>query len=315
MKYFSAADINNILDFPTLIEALREGFTKDYIIPPRMHINYDNLDDQHQNTLLLMPAVQCGDMAGVKIVNISPGNNKRNIPSIQGIYYLLDAITGSPKALMDAKALTNWRTAAASALAASYLAPKNAESLFMVGTGALTPFVIDAHSTNRQIRTLMIYGRDKTKAQVIADQKTDHFEKVIIVENLKDVVPKADIISVATLSKKPLIKGNWLKSGQHIDLIGSYKPEMREADDKALIRSKIYVDNLEMAPKESGDLSIPLSKGVISLSDIQGDLFQLCQGKVKGRTHEGEITLFKSVGHALEDLVAAQLILIKDTNG
>ena len=241
MKYFSAADINNILDFPTLIEALREGFTKDYIIPPRMHINYDNIDDQHQNTLLLMPAVQCGDMAGVKIVNISPSNNKRNIPSIQGIYYLLDAITGSPKALMDAKALTNWRTAAASALAASYLAPNNADNLLMIGTGALAPFVIDAHSTNRQIRTLMIYGRDKTKTQVIVEQKTDYFEKVIIVENLKDAVSKADIVSSATLSKFPLIYGDWLQSGQHIDLIGSYKTDMREADNKVLTRSKIYL--------------------------------------------------------------------------
>lgn len=315
MKYYSATNINNALDFPTLIEALRVGFTKDYIIPPRMHLNYDNLEDHNQNTLLLMPAVRCGEVAGVKIVNVAPANDKRNLSSIQGIYYLLDAISGCPKALMDAKILTNWRTAAVSALAADYLASKSASSLLMVGTGALAPFIIDAHSATRSIRHLMIYGRDRAKAKTIANQKTSQFKKVTIVESLEEAVPQADIISVATLSSTPLIKGSWLRSGQHIDLIGSYKPDMREADDKVFTKSRIYVDNLEMAPKESGDLVIPLNKGVISISDIQGDLFQLCQGKVKGRMTEDEITVFKSVGHALEDLVAAQLILAKDTDG
>jgi ornithine cyclodeaminase len=277
-----------------------------------MHIDYDNPKDDDQNTLLLMPAVQCGDVAGVKIVNVAPSNHKINLPSIQGVYYLLNAITGYPKAIMDAKALTNWRTAASSALAAEYLALKEASSLLMVGAGALAPYIIDAYSAIRNLNHLMIYDIIKEKAQAIARHKNNQFAKITIVEDLEEASPHADIISVATLSKTPVIKGSWLRPGQHIDLIGSFKPNMREADNDVLRKSKIYVDSIEMAPKESGDLVIPLSERIISISDIQGDLFQLCQGKTKGRITEDEITLFKSVGHALEDLVAAQLVLTKN---
>ena len=309
IAFYTAADIRDALNFPMLIEALRVGFTEHLTIPPRLHVNYDNYEDGNQNTLLLMPAIKCGDIAGVKIVNVASANSKRNLPSIQGIYYVLDAISGIPKALMDANELTNWRTAASSALAATFLAPVAARSLLMVGTGALAPYIIKAHLAVRPLKELMVYGRTTEKARIIAQQHEDQFEKVTVVKNLGEAVPKADIVSVATSSTTPLIKGVWLRPGQHIDLIGSFKPNMREADDDVMIQSRIYVDHIEMAPKESGDLAIPLSKNVISLGDIQGDLFQLCQNKVKGRISDDEITVFKSVGHALEDLVAAQLIL------
>ena len=309
MKYYSATDVHDTLDFPALIEALRIGFTEQYTIPHRLHLDYDNDEDDNQNTLLLMPAVKCGEIAGVKIVNVASANSKRNLPSIQGIYYVLDAISGIPKAIMDANELTNWRTAASSALAATFLAPVEAKSLLLVGTGALAPYIIKAHLAIRPIRELFVYGRNTEKARFIAQQHEGQFEKITVVKNLGEAVPKADIVSVATSSATPLIKGAWLRPGQHIDLIGSFKPNMREADDDVLIKSRIYVDHIEMAPKESGDLAIPLSNNVISLGDIQGDLFQLCQNKVKGRIADDEITVFKSVGHALEDLVAAQLIL------
>ena len=309
MKYYSAKDIKHALDFPSLIEALRKGFTVKYTIPSRMHLHYDNETDNNQNTLLLMPAVKCGDVTGVKIVTVTPGNSKRNLPSIQGIYYLMDAVSGSPKALMEAKMLTNWRTAATSALAASYLAPENATCHLMIGTGSLAPFIVDAHRTNRLIKELLIYGRNKTRALALANLKTGIYEKITIVDDLKEAVHKADIISVATLSPTPLIKGVWLRPGQHIDLIGAYKPDMRESDDEVLLRSRVFVDNLETAPKETGDLAIPIANGTFSVSAIQGDLFQLAKGQVKGRNSLDEITVFKSVGHALEDLVAAQLVV------
>ena len=144
MKYFAAEDIDDCLDFTSLIEALKIGFTKQYTIPTRMHINYDNAVDDNKNTMLVMPAIESDGYAGVKIVNVSPANNTRNMPTIRGIYYILDAVNGEPIALMDAKSLTNWRTAAASALAANYLAPAKASRLLMVGTGSLAPYVIDS---------------------------------------------------------------------------------------------------------------------------------------------------------------------------
>ncbi|MEP1097017.1 MAG: ornithine cyclodeaminase family protein [Cyclobacteriaceae bacterium] len=308
MRFYTSEDISNLLSHPMLIEALRVGFTKEYTIPNRVHLDYDNPEDENQNTLLLMPAVSCGDVAGVKIVNVSTENSKRNLPSIQGIYYLLDAITGEPKAIFDAKSLTNWRTAAASALAADYLATKNANSLLMIGTGSLAPFLIDAHSAVRPIKELHVYGRNREKAEAIAKSKASQFEKIEIVDDLTKSLSQADIISSATFSETPLVKGEYLRSGQHIDLVGAFKPTSRESDDEVVRKSKIYVDTIAMAPKEAGDLAIPLASGVISSKDIQGDLFGLCRTEVGGRANDDEITAFKSVGHALEDLVAAQLV-------
>lgn len=309
MLFYSSKAIDEKLDFKSLIKALQNGFTKDYTIPPRTHLTYDNPQDNNQNTMLLMPAIRSGDIAGVKIVNVAPANHSRNLPSIQGIYYLLDAVTGEPKAIFDAKSLTNWRTAAASALAASYLSRNDAKSLLMIGTGSLAPFIIDAYQAVRPIKELIVYGRNKEKARKLAACKAKQFERIVVVDNLAEVASNVDIISVATLSTSPLVRGDWLKPGQHVDLVGSYRPDMREADDEVMKKTNIYVDNLEMTPQESGDLAIPIRSGVISLADIKGDLFQLCKNTVKGRSSKEEITVFKSVGHALEDVVTAQLIL------
>ena len=308
MNFYAADHIDKVLDFPRLIDALKQGFSQPYITPQRMHIDYHNPNDQNENTMLLMPAIRCGKAAGVKIINVATGNEKRELATIQGIYILLDAVSGIPLAVLDAKSLTNWRTAASSALAAGFLATRSAGTLLMVGTGSLAPYLIEAHAVNRPIRNLIIYGRSHEKAKRIATQFAHRFKNVSVADQLSLVVERADIISVATLSKDPLINGNWLRPGQHLDLVGSFKPDMREADDQVIIRSKIYVDDLGFAPAESGDLAIPLQQGVIKEDDILGDLFQLCTGQVQGRSSEDEITLFKSVGHALEDLIAAQMI-------
>ena len=308
VKYYSSETLGQLLSYKELIPVLRTGFTKEFLIPPRMHLNYEDPSSDNLNTLLLMPAINVGKAAGVKIVSVNPDNSKRNLPSIQGIYYLFDPQSGSPIALIDAKSLTNWRTAATSALASSFLASKSSKKMLMIGTGSLASYLIDAHSEIHPIEEVMIWGRSHQKAETFAEQQNNDSLKISVAKDLREAVKEADIVSVATLSKEPLIKGTWLRPGQHIDLVGAYRPDMREADDETMLRSEIFVDSIEMAPKESGDLSIPISENVIQLSDIKGDLFQLCKSEVAGRISETEITLFKSVGHALEDLVAAQLI-------
>ena len=313
IPYFSAEDIHRALDYHGLVEALRAGFTQDYLVPPRMHVHYPNGPGHSENTLLVMPAVKGGEVAGVKMVTVAPDNHLAGLPSIQGVYYLLDALTGSPKALLEAKSLTNWRTAAASALASTYLSDPDSSNLLLIGTGSLANYIIEAHAAVRPINSLQVYGRNAEKAREIIAQFESRFDQVTAVTQLEAAVEQANIISVATLSPSPLIHGEWLQPGQHLDLIGAYKPDMREADDEVVTRARLYVDNLDMAPVETGDLAIPLANGVISIADIQGDLFDLCQHKVKGRQSKKEITVFKSVGHALEDLVAAQLVL-KHTN-
>ncbi len=311
IPYLSADDLRNALNYPELVAALREGFTKDYLVPPRMHLNYPNRLEKPGNTLLVMPAVKTEEVSGVKVVTVAPENSQVGLPSIQGIYYLMDAVTGSPKALLEAKSLTNWRTAAASALASTYLSREDSNTLLLVGTGSLATYLIEAHMAVRPIKSLLIFGRSREKAAAIASQYSGQFENIEVVTELSLAVQQADIISVATLSPTPLIFGQWLQPGQHLDLIGAYKPDMREVDDEVIKNTQIFVDNLEMAPKETGDLVIPLKEGTISLGDLQGDLFGLCQNRIKGRLSKEEITAFKSVGHALEDLVAAQLVIQK----
>lgn len=275
-----------------------------------MHLDYENPEDKNLNTLLIMPAVKSGEFGGVKLVNVALENHTRELASIQGIYYLMNAITGEPIATFDAKSLTNWRTAAASALASDYLSRKDSNSLLMIGTGSLAPFLIDAHAAVRPIKELFIYGRTTSKAEALAEQKSAQFEKVTVIESLDSSLPEADIISAATFTTTPLINGSLLRDGQHVDLVGAFKPTSRESDDEAIRRSRVFIDT-EMATKEAGEIVIPLSTNVISTKDIQGDLHQLCKNEVPGRTSENEITLFKSVGHALEDLVAAELIYKK----
>lgn len=311
MKFYSGPELNQIFDFPSLIEALRVGFTEEFLVPERMHIDYHNPHDGSENTLLLMPAIRIGDVSGVKLVNVAPANSTRGMASIQGVYYLMNSTTGQPMAIMDAKSLTNWRTAAASALAASYLADPESQRLLMVGTGSLAPFLIEAHLVNRPIDELMVYGRSAAKAEALGQRFSGRLKKVSVEMDLEEAVRRADIISVATFSSTALIKGRWLRPGQHLDLVGSFKPNMREADDEVMRRSAIYVDVKQTAPRESGDLAIPMAHGVISEKDIKGDLFQLCRGEIPGRSSSQETTLFKSVGHALEDLVAARLIIQK----
>jgi len=308
MRFFNAGQIELILDYSNLIQELRAGFRGDYEVPERHHHNYPNPSGEKESTLLLMPAWEKGKNLGVKVVTISPENGKIDLPSIHGLYLYFDAQNGEPLAVMDAKALTKLRTAATSALASSYLSKKSISSMAMIGTGALAPELIKAHCSVRDIDRVVIWGRDPNKARQIAKNIKIEGVKISQSEDLEYTIKESELISTATLSKDPLVLGKWLSEGQHLDLVGSYKPDMRESDDEAIQRSSIFVDFHGGAPRESGDLSIPLKTGILKMEDIKGDLFGLCKDEVGGRQRDSEITWFKSVGHALEDLVAAKLV-------
>lgn len=308
MKQLSAQQVNHALDYPQLINALKSAFCADITVPMRHHHDMANPNASRETTLLLMPAWQAGEKAGVKLVTVAPDNGALDLPSIQGIYVLFDLHTGTPELMMDAPSLTAKRTACASALAASFLARDDASSLFMVGTGALSAELIRAHCNVRNISSVKVWGRDPLKAQAIIDGLADLDIKMTVADSIQQGIAGADIISVATLSQTPLIQGEWLLPGQHLDLVGAYRPDMREADDEVIKRCQLFVDTRPGATKETGDIKIPLDNGLITLEDIQADLFQLCQQQQPGRTSDQDITMFKSVGHALEDLAAAKLV-------
>lgn len=291
-----------------LIDALMRAFQEDYQVPDRQHYAVGGPLNP-QDTLLVMPAWRVGGCLGVKLVTVFPGNAARGESAVHATYALFDATTGLPLAVLDGTELTRRRTAAASALAARYLAPPDATRLLMVGTGGLAPHVIESHAAVRPISSVRVWGRRMEAAETVARGFADRPYEVEAVSDLQAAVGWADIISCATLAQTPILHGAWLRPGQHLDLIGSFTPAMREADDRALERAAIYVDTRASALAESGELLHGFASGAISAADIKGELSELVRGSVTGRRSAEEITLFKSVGCAIEDLAAAQLTL------
>jgi len=307
MQVISGDDIHRLLDFPSLIEALRAMFREGCETPARHHHRVaPPTAEGTPGTLLLMPAWQAGRALGIKIVTVFPDNARRSLPAVYGTYVLLDAATGVPLALLDGTALTLRRTAAASALAADFLARRDSAVHLMVGTGALAPYLVAAHAVARPILQTWIWGRDPKKAAALAARLVESGIAAEPVAELEEAAAAADIITCATLAHRPLIRGAWLRPGTHLDLVGGYTPEMREADDAAITRARVYVDT-NAAMREAGDIVQPLRSRHLAQDQIVGDLFGLSRGICPGRRDPAEITLFKSVGTALEDLAAAQL--------
>ena len=306
MRIISAAEVEGALDWDSLIERLRQAFRRGVEAPVRHHHEIEN-PGADPAALLLMPAWQPGRQIGVKIVTVFPSNAERNLPAVMGAYLLIDGKTGSPKALIDGPMLTLKRTAAASALASSYLSRPDSERLLMVGTGALAPHLIMAHAAVRPICNVLIWGRNLEKAAKLAKRLTRREFRVEATDDLASAAEGAHVISCATLSPDPLVRGDWLRPGQHLDLVGAFRPDMRETDDTAIRRARVFVDTRDGACQEAGDIVQPLESGVLDADDIAGDLFDLTRGERARRRFYDQITLFKSVGTALEDLAAAEL--------
>ncbi len=310
MLTVSAEGVDKALTFAGLVETLREAFRTGVVQPVRHHHPIERPEGA-ASTLLLMPAWTDFHAAGsneghvgVKVVTVSPDNNAIGKPAVMGLYLLLDGRTGEPQALIDGQRLTQWRTACASALAASYLAREDASRLLVIGAGALSPFLARAHSAVRPIRKISIWNRTRDNAEkVVAGLRKDGFDAEAV-DDLDAALATNDIIASATISTQPVVKGAALKPGTHVDLVGGFTPHMREADDDAIRRARVYVDTRAGATKEAGDIVIPLASGLLTHETIVGDLSELTRGTKPGRQSSDEITLFKSVGAALEDLAA-----------
>ena len=309
MRVVSAEEIARALTFPDLIAALDDAFRAEIATPLRHHHAIPR-PGEPEAMLLLMPAWETGSDAvmGVKVVTVFPGNAERGKATVTGVYLLLDGATGEPLATLDGRVLTLWRTAAASALAARRLARRDAQRLVMVGAGALAPYLIRAHASVRPISEALVWNRTAASAEALVRDLDLPGVTVRAAGNLEAAVAGADIVSCATLSREPLVRGVWLKPGAHLDLVGGFTPTMREADDEAVRRARLFCDTRAGALREAGDLADPLARGLITESDIVADLFDLARGRSPGRERDDEITLFKSVGTAIEDLAAAALV-------
>jgi ornithine cyclodeaminase/alanine dehydrogenase-like protein (mu-crystallin family) len=240
------------------------------------------------------------------VVNVFPGNGAHGLPAVQGVYLLQNGRTGQTLAVMDGTRLTLWRTAAASALAAKRLARHDSRRLALVGAGALAAFLARAHASVRPIREIAVWNHRPEGAKNLAARLSAEGFAAEAETDLERAVIGADVISAATLSNVPLIKGAWLKLGQHVDLVGAYNMHTREADDLALQRARVFVDT-PAALEEGGDVAQAIATGALQKSAVVADLAALARG-APGRGGVDEITLFKSVGASIEDLAAAQLV-------
>ena len=305
MQVLEARHLSQVLDYATLVDALEAAFRRDVAVPPRHHHTMP-VADGRDATLLLMPAWDATYL-GIKTVTVMPENGALDLPGVHANYQLLDRRTGAMLALLDGVELTARRTAAASALASRYLSRLEATRLLVVGTGTLAPHLIGAHASQRALTHVQVWGRRPGRAASVADGVDLPGVNVEAVADLESAVAGADIISCATLSADPLIHGDWMCSGQHLDLVGGFTPQMREADDTAIAKARIFVDT-DDAVQTAGDICDPLKRGVITDADILGTLFTLARGEAPaGRPTGNEITFFKSAGTAIEDLAGAVL--------
>ncbi|WNK19677.1 ornithine cyclodeaminase family protein [Halomonas piscis] len=302
MRVITAAEVAEALDWKALTDRLAQAFCAGVESPPRHHHAVQRPDGEA--TMLLMPAWEQDGYIGVKMVNVFPQNADHGLPAIAGVYLLSEGAHGRPLACIDGGELTRRRTAAASALAARELSREDADTLLVAGTGKLAPMVIEAHAAVRPIRRVRIWGRSPDKARRLAAEYADRFATEAVTD-LQAACADADVISCVTLSTRPLIHGQWLTPGTHLDLIGAFRPNMRETDADCLARSEVFVDTYAGAQGEAGDILQAVDEGGFAFGDIRGELAELLRGSREGRSGPEAITLFKSVGASLEDLAAA----------
>lgn len=303
LRIFSAADVHAALPWPALVDQLARAFAAGAQVPVRHAHALGGRD-----ALLLMPA-WTDAVLGVKLVTVMPGNAAQRVATVQATYLLLDRTTGQTLALLDGEALTLRRTAAASALAARHLARPDARRLLVVGAGHLAPWMARAHHALRPgLEQVLVWGRNAQAGAAVADALAREGLPARRCDDLQAGVRGSDIVCCVTTSTTPLVQGAWLQPGTHLDLVGGFKPDMREVDDDAVAMARVCVDTYAGALAEAGDLVQPLRGGRIARSHVLAELAELVRTHQPVRRSPHDITLFKSVGTALEDLAAAQLV-------
>lgn len=308
MRFLDAAAVRAATPWPELLSAIAEVLAEEHLTSPERHVHPVGLPDGGEGALLLMPAWIDRQLIGVKTVTYFPSNAATAVPTVNAAYLLLDGRTGRLSAVLDGNELTDRRTAAISALAADHLARPGAERLLVVGTGRLSPNAARAHASVRSLISIQIWGRRPAAAAAVAETLQAEGLPAESTTDLEAGIQAADIVSCVTGATSPLVRGELLAPGCHLDLVGSFQPDMRESDDAAAARATIFVDTVAGASL-SGDLAQPLAEGLITEASITADLRALATGHHPGRTSATEITLFKSAGFAAADLAAARLAL------
>ena len=312
MKFYSADEVHRLLDYDYLVSGLGRLHREDTDGLDRLTLSQpDHRGDPAH--FLLLPAWQRDQAIGVKLVTVFANNDREIVPAVQAIYALFDGRNGEPQALIDGTALTLRKTAADSALGSHALARSDVAVMLMVGAGALAPHLIQAHLAVRpSIKEVLLWNRTPARAHAVIEALSLPGCHLAVADDLQAAARRADLISCATMARAPLILGAWLKEGCHLDLVGGYTPDMREADDEAMARGRVFVDSRRFTLEECGDVMAPLASGAISMDDILADHYELCRGHHPGRQSDSEITVMKNGGGGHLDLMTARLLRARD---
>lgn len=308
MQIIDQTQIDAVLDFDSLIIAIQKGFAQQFTMPKRNVYELDKTDTNH-DAFAVLPAWN-EQVIGVKAFTYFPSNADSDYASLHSKIILFSRAHGEPLALVDGTRVTLWRTAAVSALASYYLSRKDSQHLVFFGTGNLADYMIRAHLSVRNFKRVTLIGRDQKKVARLQNTLQRAFTDIefVIGQSCEDVINSADVISCATGSPTPLFSGCWLMPGTHVDLIGNHHRESRECDSVTVTQSKVYVDSKVNVLAEAGELLIPISEGVFDEANVCGELAELAAENNYKRENESDITVFKSVGTALSDLITAHYI-------
>lgn len=311
MQFFDADQVHACCDYPQLVEALQRYHLEDTEVVDDLLLSQP-ADSGTETHFFLRAAWQRGRAMGTKLITAfwDNPNSTNGLPAVQAIYVLFDGANGQPLAALDGTALTYRKTAADSALGSRCLARTDVATMLMVGAGALAPHLIMAHCAVRpSIERVMIWNRTRSRAEALAEKLAIGGVALDVVDDLEAAARGADLISCATMTTDPLIRGAWLRPGTHLDLVGAFKPDMREADDDALRCASIFVDSRQTTIAHVGELKIPLAAKVITEADVLADHYDFARGRHAGRRSADEITLFKNGGGGHLDLMTARFVV------
>jgi ornithine cyclodeaminase/alanine dehydrogenase-like protein (mu-crystallin family) len=316
IKVFSADDIRRALSMNEVIEVIKDAFAqlseKKTQSPVRTSLKVSEQGDM----ALIMPAfLEKTRALGSKLVTVFPRNGERGLPSTQALVVLVDAEMGAPLAVYEGTYLTRLRTGAATGAATQILARRDARTLALFGAGGQALFQAIGVLAVRRIQEIRIFDPIPERAEGLCEDLKGAIGnrkiKIIVALSPDQTLMGADIIVTATTSNTPVFRGSLLSPGAHINAMGAFKPEMQEVDEETILRSRIFVDSVEACLQEAGDLIIPFNKGLIRREDIQGELGEIVSNRKPGRRNPQEITYFKSVGNAVQDISVAQAIFLK----
>ena len=305
MQFFDQAAVAQALPYPALMDALAAGLQQ-AIESPARSVYTPNGDS---SAVLIMPAWKAQQMMGVKLVSIWPGNSAKGQSAVSAVYVLISCEDGNPVAVLDGTELTLRRTAAAAALAARMLARKNSQTLAILGTGSLSAPMAVAHASVMDFKTILVWGRDFKKAQAVVDSLALQGITAQASSDLQATLAQADVVSAASTATEPFIRNDWVQPGTHLGLIGAFTPAMAEAEPALMARAQVFADSREAILQKGGEVLQAIQKGLISASDIQAELAELTADPQRAwRQSEDAITVFKSVGFASLDLIAAEMV-------